>query len=364
LVRLFSYIQNFNLFTIMKKLTLFFVSLIINASVSTGHEGPWTAARPDGHAPISVMGDHMHAMGEWMVSYRYMTMDMKGLLKGADSVSTTSQIGTTMMPGNYDMVPTSMAMDMHMIGTMHAISDKWTLMAMLNYLDNKMGMDMFMTGMGGMRMKMYKETESSGMSDLNLAGLYDLARWDSGRRVHLNIGISVPTGSIDEKQSDGSVLGYGMQLGSGTWDFHPAVTYLAQTKNYSYGAQFGGIIRFGENDQDYTLGNKFEAALWGARKIIDSLSASAKLDYSNQGEVDGAHKGLTTMQKNMSPGNQATSQGRDITTLGLGLNYYFQDGGLKGHRIAAEWETPLDQKVNGVQLELDSTWTLGLQYAW
>ena len=39
---------------------------------------PWTAARPDGHAPISVMGDHMHAMGEWMVSYRYMTMDMEG----------------------------------------------------------------------------------------------------------------------------------------------------------------------------------------------------------------------------------------------------------------------------------------------
>jgi len=70
------------------------------------------------------------------------------------------------------------------------------------------------------------------------------------------------------------------------------------------------------------------------------------------------------MQKNMSPGNQATSQGRDITTLGLGLNYYFQDGGLKGHRLAAEWETPLDQKVNGVQLELDSTWTLGWQYAW
>ena len=205
--------------------------------------------------------------------------------------------------------------------------------------------------------------ESNGIGDLKIAGLYDLARWDSGRRIHLNIGLSLPTGSIDEK-SGNNTLGYGMQLGSGTWDFNPAVTYLAQTENYSYGAQLAGILRIGENDQDYTLGNKFEAGLWGARKITDSLSASAKLDYSNQGEVDGAHKGLTTMQKNMSPGNQATSQGRDITTLGLGLNYYFQDGGLKGHRLAAEWETPLDQKVNGVQLELDSTWTLGWQYAW
>ena len=31
--------------------------------------------------------------------------------------------------------------------------------------------------------------ESDGIGDLKLAGLYDLARWDSGRRIHLNIGI-------------------------------------------------------------------------------------------------------------------------------------------------------------------------------
>ena len=124
---------------------------------------------------------------------------------------------------------------------------------------------------------------------------------------------------------------------------------------------WSGILRIGENDQDYTLGNKFEATLWGARKITDSLSASAKFDYSSQSKVDGED---TRMMKMMSPALNPNSQGRDITTFGLGLNYYFQDGGLKGHRLAAEWETPLDQKVNGVQLELDSTWTIGWQYAW
>ena len=324
-------------------------------SFSSAHEGPWTAARPDGHAPISVMGDHMHKMGEWMVSYRYMSMEMEDLLSGSSSVTSNSQLGTMMMPGDFNMVPTKMTMDMHMFGTMYAISNKWTLMGMINYLDNEMTMQSRMMKMG---------SESSGLGDIKIAGLYDLAQWDSGRRMHLNLGLSLPTGSIDEKDSMSRVLGYGMQLGSGTYDFHPAITYLAQTEKYSYGAQLGGILRIGENDQDYTLGNKFEAALWGARKITDSLSASAKLDYSNQSEVDGAHKGLTTMQKNMSPGNQASSQGRDITTFGLGLNYYFQNGGLSGHRLAAEWETPIDQKVNGVQLELDSVWTLGWQYAW
>ena len=322
-------------------LTLISLSIF---SFSSAHEGPWTPARPDGHAPISVMGDHMHKMGEWMVSYRYMSMEMEGLLKGSDSVAPT-MMATGFMP---NMLPTEMTMDMHMFGAMYAISNKWTLMGMLNYLDNEMSMPM-------------GKMDSSGIGDVKIAGLYDLAQWDSGRRMHLNLGVSLPTGSIDEKHTNGSTLGYGMQLGSGTYDFHPAITYLAQTENYSYGAQLGGILRIGENDQDYTLGNKFEAALWGARKITDSLSASAKFDYSSQSEIDGKD---TRMNEAMSSALDPKSQGRDITTFGLGLNYYFQNGGLSGHRLAAEWETPIDQKVNGVQLELNSVWTLGWQYAW
>ena len=322
------------------------ISTLIFSSLSA-HEGPWTAARPDGHAPISVMGDHMHEMGEWMVSYRYMSMDMDGLLKGSNSVTASSQL-----TGMSTMVPNKMTMDMHMFGTMYAISDKWTLMAMLNYLDNDMEMIM--------PMNMSMDMGSSGIGDLKIAGLYDLAQWDSGRRMHLKLGLNLPSGSIDEKY-DGQILGYGMQLGSGTYDFEPAITYLVQTENYSYGAQLGGILRIGENDQDYTLGNRFEAALWGARKITESLSASAKFDYSSQSEVDGKD---SRMNEAMSPALNPNSQGRDITTFGLGLNYYFKDGGLSGHRLAAEWETPIDQKVNGVQLELDSTWTLGWQYAW
>ena len=140
--------------------------------------------------------------------------------------------------------------------------------------------------------------ESLGIGDLKVAGLYDLAQWDDGRRMHLKLGLNLPTGSIDEKHTNGNTLGYGMQLGSGTYDFEPAITYLGQTENYSYGAQLGGILRLGENDQDYTLGNKFEANLWGARKITDSLSASAKFDYSSQKEVDGEDK---RMMKMMSP---------------------------------------------------------------
>jgi hypothetical protein len=334
-------------------ITLISISLF---SLSSAHEGTWTAARPDGHASISVMGDHMHKMGEWMVSYRYMSMKMEGLLAGSKNISANDANSTFRFP--LGMLPKDMKMDMHMFGTMYAISNKWTLMAMVNYLDNEMSMQSAMMG----------TMESKGISDIKLAGLYDLAQWDDGRRVHLKLGLNLPTGSIDEKHN-GNILGYGMQLGSGTYDFEPAITYLGQTENYSYGAQLGGILRIGKNDQDYTLGNRFEAALWGARKITDSLSASAKFDYSSQSEIDGSDARLKMRREMMrgtmdSPTFDPNSQGRNITTFGLGLNYYFQNNGLSGHRLAAEWETPIDQKVNGVQLELDSVWTLGWQYAW
>ena len=124
------------------------------------------------------------------------------------------------------------------------------------------------------------------------------------------------------------------------------------------------MLRIDDNDQGYTLGNRLDATVWGARKITDSLSASVKIDHTCQDEVDGTHKGISNMQRNMTPAKDPAHQGRDLTSLGLGLNYYFQSGALKGHRIAAEWETPIHQKVNGVQLELDSSWTLGWQYAW
>ena len=336
----------------MNNIFLKILSLLALACPALAHDGNWTAARPDGHAPISVMGDHMHKMGEWMVSYRYMTMKMEGLLDGSSEV--TAMGANSKYGFNAMMLPKEMTMDMHMFGAMHAISDQLTLMGMLNYLDNEMTMH------GASMAPM----ETSGWGDFKLSGLYDLARMEGGRRVHLNLGISLPTGGVDEKKADGTIMPYGMQLGSGTWDFLPALTFLGQSDDYSWGAQVGGTLRLDDNDRGYSLGNRFEASLWGAKNISDSLSVSAKIDHSSQDELDGQDKDVTMMMRNMSPGYDPNHQGNDRTSLGLGFNYYFRDGGLKGHRMAAEWETPISQKANGVQLELDSVWTLGWQYAW
>ena len=47
-------------------------ALLLMVCASQSH-----ATRPDGHAPIGVMGDHFHKQGEWMFSYCYMHMRME-----------------------------------------------------------------------------------------------------------------------------------------------------------------------------------------------------------------------------------------------------------------------------------------------
>lgn len=80
----------------------------------------WSAGRPDGHAPISVMGDHMHGKGEWMFSYRHMSMNTEDLKQGNDDASIEDALA------DYMVKPTKMPMNIHMLGAMYAPSDKIT----------------------------------------------------------------------------------------------------------------------------------------------------------------------------------------------------------------------------------------------
>ena len=54
------------------KLKIFAVGAILSACTTLQADSV-----PDAHAPIGVMGDHTHAQGEWMFSYRFMHMSME-----------------------------------------------------------------------------------------------------------------------------------------------------------------------------------------------------------------------------------------------------------------------------------------------
>jgi hypothetical protein len=340
----------------MKSSSYFYAGVVAVAALNvSAHD--YETKRADSHAPIAVMGDHTHKTGEIMLSYRYMQMNMSGLATGEDSLSTSE-----LFSQGYSVYAADMDMQMHMIGAMYAPSDKLTLMSMLMYNRNTMDGTMKMDSMGeGMQMpKMMKHSmESDGLGDLRLSGLYQIA--DLGHaRIHLNLGVSVPTGSTDEK-NNGMLLAYPMQLGSGTWDLLPGVTYNAQNEDLSWGAQLTGTFRTGDNN-GYSLGHAGRAQAWVAKNWAPTMSTSLRINNEVWGCVDGEDLRLS-MAKMKNPLANADLQGGFRSELGIGVNYYHQGGTLSGHRLAAEFIFPIHEDFEGIQMERDWSLVLGWQYA-
>lgn len=316
-------------------------------SFSALADGP---LRPDSHAPIGVMADHVHQEGEWMFSYRYMHMAMEGNRDGSNRVSTADVLA------NYMVAPLSMDMQMHMFGAMYAPSDKVTLMVMLPYLETSMD---HIT-----RTNVMFTTETEGVGDVKLAALLPLYDYEGGK-LHATLGLSVPTGSIEEKDqtpaSAGNdvILPYPMQLGSGTYDLRPSVTWAKLNQGWSWGLQSTATIRLGgDNDRDYRLGNALDAQTWVAWQPAAAVSVSGRLQWQAWQDIEGADPAPSVNPMMVPTADPSLRAGRR-TDLHVGVNWVSHGG----HRLALEYGVPVHQHLDGPQLEVDSTATVGYQYA-
>ncbi|MFP6682722.1 MAG: hypothetical protein VCB07_11035 [Gammaproteobacteria bacterium] len=122
-----------------------FVMMLMLAAVTISPSFADGMFRADSHAPLGVMGDHLHKRGEWMFSYRFMHMDMNNNRISDNGISPETIVttipnrffGSPMQPPTLRVVPLAMTMDMHMFGLMYAPTDGLTFMAMLNYTERK-----------------------------------------------------------------------------------------------------------------------------------------------------------------------------------------------------------------------------------
>lgn len=327
--------------------------------------------RPDDHTPISVMGDHTHSKDGWMFSYRYMNMQMGGMRNGTDRVAANEVFAAD---GGYTVTPEWMTMEMHMIGAMLAPTDKLTVMAMGNYTETEMRHKIF-SQMGANMINNGERkftTESAGFGDLKASALYRFYLKEN-RKAHFGLGISVPTGSIDKKDDLPGMGGPArrqmpapMQLGSGTFDLLPSLTFVQQFEDWSWGSQVNGVVRLeGENSNGYRLGHRFEWVSWGGRNLTEWLGLTGGLSYHYEGTLDGDQDGVGTMGPN---GRSVTTAfkdnyGGERIDLIFGINLLKPTGALKGHRLALDVRLPLWQDLNGYQLERDSIVTIGWQKA-
>ncbi|MDR6299438.1 transporter [Mesonia maritima] len=340
---------------------LFMLSFIgFSQENSTSHSDDlWTSSRPDGHAPIGVMGDHYHHKGEFMFSYRFMTMQMKDLRYQDEDVS------KDFVYNNYMVTPQKMLMNMHMLGAMYAPSDKLTLMAMGNYISNDMDLQMQMTNNMGMNMRSDFTTNSNGFGDVSLSALYRIFNKNQ-HSLHTQVGVILPTGSIEKKDETAMsnenkvILPYPMQIGSGSFSTQLGLTYLWQKEMISGGIQGKTMLRLNDNKNDYRLGNQYNATSWLALKASEYLSFSVRGEVSYTDDISGRNEVLNPMMvTTVNPKNY----GGFIANYAIGVNFLIPQNALKNLRFAAEIILPAYQEPNGIQLKQNYTLTFGTQYS-
>lgn len=343
--------------------------------------------RPDNYAPLGVMGDHAHGGGELMFSYRFMGMAMNGLRDG------TLRISTEEVLHDYATVPISMQMQMHTFGAMLAPHDSVTLMAMISYRENSMEMEgAHLHDSGDHDHPVgHHSMATSGLGDLRLSALIPLLN-TSNADFLLNAGASLPTGAIDLKDTHGgdalTFLPYPMQLGSGSFELRPGLTFTATHGLWSYGVQARGTIPLNKNSRDYKLGITIGSTLWGTRRLNDWFSISLRGSFENSGNImvstehtemeasadehdHAAHDSHAAPTKTaqpyyMSPTMDPNLQGGTRGSLAAGVNLIFPDRLgriLAGQRFAVEFQMPIYQNLDGPQMELDWTLIAGWQYA-
>lgn len=288
---------------------------------------------------------HTHEAGEWMVGFSSMGMHMDGSRSGTSSRSDAEVLEDFMV------TPTSMDAQMHMLHLMYAPTEDWTLTAMAPWVYKSMDHET--------RSGETFTTRSSGLGDLRLSGLYRLYEGESDRWV-LETGVSLPTGSIDEE--DDTPMGrtrlpYPMQLGSGTVDLRPGLSYIGQSEEWGWGGHVGGTIRLGRNSNDYRLGHEAKATAWIARRLLPFLSLSLRTEGKAWGNIEGDDDRLNPAT--VPTADPDLRSGRRVDVL-LGLNLFAETGPLAGNRLAVEAGAPVYQWLEGPQLETD----LRLSVAW
>lgn len=327
-----------------------------------------------GPVPIGVMGDHMHRAGQWMISVRATHMRMAGNRVGTDGIDPSTIVttvpnrffGIAGQPPTLRIVPLNMTTDMVMFGAMYAPSDDFNLMVMAPWIDKEMEAATFAGAAGDAELGR-STMSATGWGDVRASGLVRL--WDeNGHHAHINLGLGIPTGSIDNIDTmlapNGTLmtarLPYAMQLGSGTWDLLPGLTYTGRSGSYGWGAQAAAVVRTGNNSAGYRLGDEQQLSIWGSHAWAPWISNSV---WVTGRHVDSIH-GLDTQIVAPVQGANPDYYGGNTVNVGFGIALAGQGGLLRGQRLDLTLALPVYQDLNGPQLEADYAASLNYKYAW
>jgi len=285
-------------------------------------------------------------------STNYINVRFDGYMDGTKDLSFGEVLfsGGTRTDKNFPIVPTVIQQEATQFKTAYTLSEQITLSLSIPYIrqssehiSKKVGFEEF-------------TIVSEGLGDIETAISW-FKKLDKNNHLLLSLGVSLPTGSIDETGDTPSPgpdnqLPYTMQLGSGTYDIKPSIHYFGSAGNWTYGADLNLTLRTGKNDRDYRLGNVYQSSIWTRYALTDWLEPSIRINGVVWDEISGKDPALPYDSVNdlypaavVKPDNFG---GTKLLAL-VGLRLKDPRGRLENTFLEFEAGTPFYQKLNGPQ---------------
>jgi hypothetical protein len=326
-----------------------------------------------GNMPMNIPGGGVPETAEFRFKLTPSFMHMSGLRSGTHGLDASAYLGPP-NGGTYMAVPTEMDMAMLSLSAGYSFTDDFFAGIMFMWMDKRMDMAlngpmMTATGLPGFTMR------SSGMGDTMLMTKYRLFTDDPlipTRQASLLVGLSLPTGSIDEKNGDHPLalrrpeqLPYGMQLGTGTFDPTLGLLYQGSASPWWWGANATGTWRLYDNARGYRVGDRYALDLYAMRQFRPDALLQLQLNAEHQGTIHGVMDEYAAGLSGWADSTRddgASANSNPMTPLWDPDHY----GGNKVYAtVGAQWQprqmhildlafqVPVHQNLNGPQLEDD-----------
>ncbi|MGC9195471.1 MAG: hypothetical protein ACP5IL_08465 [Syntrophobacteraceae bacterium] len=249
-------------------------------------------------------------------------------------------------------------------GLTYGVTNNFALSLASQYFEKQQDVNVF-KGMSGTTLEGVSQTHSSGIGDTFLTGLYHIYG-DPINSINASFGMSLPTGSttIDAVSFSNSGVPtdkrgvYTLQLGSGTFDAMPGITYLAVLNQWTWGLSYRARLPLDTNNQGYRYGDYNEFDAWTGYKLLPGIGTTLRILGSLQGHIHGYDPQIL----GYGPCSNPLWYGNDHIDLLPGVDVSGRFIGLPRLTFYTEGDVPLYQNFSGLHTAKCYAVAMGLKY--
>ena len=307
----------------------------------------------------SIENDPEQASG-WRFNYQFKTVEFDGYLQDDSSLTLDEVLwegpSETRTTSNFPVVPTIIKQRAHVLSIGYQYDEALAFHLATPYIEQETDHISIVPGYSEFLIK------TQGVGDTVLSTSYKFINTER-HNWWASVGISLPTGSIDEvgdtpRAPGDQQLPYTMQLGSGTFDIPLELNYQSGSE-HDFSVNISAMIRTGSNDRDYRLGNNYSLGGRYRYAFSEAFSGFVGMDFQYSQSVRGRDESLIVDAPIPYPAsitNPALYGGRKLS-FRAGLSWSFADT----FRLTLEAGKPVYQHLNGPQPK--ETWRTAIQLA-